>query len=112
MAEARIDEGTRSQDEHSPTPDGVTADGLGNDGTGSRETATSIGGESTAAETRASTNIATNIKTLKLTDPGKSVIQTTGMEVESDRDSNVGFNVMCRNHKSALRLRNCIVYVI
>ena len=88
MAEARIDDGTRREIEHTSmqTPDRVTADDLSGGGTLSREITTSIGGESTAAETRASANVATNIKTLKLTDPGKSVIQTTGMEVESDRD--------------------------
>ena len=68
------------------TPDWVTADDLSGGGTLSREITTSIGEESTAAETRASTSVATTIKTLKLSDPGKSIVQPTEMEVESDRD--------------------------
>ena len=88
MAEAKTDDGTRRETEHTSmqTPDWVTADDLSGGGTLSREIITSIGGESTAAETRASMNVATNLQPLKLTDPGKSVTQPTGMEVEGDRD--------------------------
>ena len=88
MAEARIDDGTRGGKDHETmqTPDWVTADDLSGGGTLSREIITSIGGERTTAETRAPTEVAITTKSLKLTDPGKSTVKPTSVEIESDRE--------------------------
>ena len=88
MAEAGISDGTRSETDHETmqTPDWVTAGDLSGGGTLSREITTSIGGETTADETRASMNIVTATKSLKLTDPGKSTVKTTGVQFESDHE--------------------------
>ena len=68
------------------TPDWVTADDLSGGGTLSREIITYIGGETTTAETRASTELAITTKSLKMTDPSKSTVTTAGVESESDRE--------------------------
>ena len=88
MAESKVDNGTRRENDHETmqTPDWVTADDLSGGGTLSREITTSIGGEMMTAETRASTDIAPTTKSLKLTDPGKSTVKTTSVEIESDRE--------------------------